>query len=166
MAHFSTFLHQSLAKIYKNTEKGNFNQHLEWAAPKRWSKYTTGFVAFQISIPIDSPEDDVADLRVDDIPEQPPDQRHNSSNQEQQCNSLSPIQQLQHNSLCDNQEQQSNSLSPEPEREQNEDVASNLESFQQQRLVHTKRLKKEIVKLERLEHDMAANAIKMEKVRQ
>ena len=25
----------------KNAENGYFDQHLEWAAPKRWSKYTT-----------------------------------------------------------------------------------------------------------------------------
>ncbi len=36
--------------------------------------------------------------------------------------------------------------------------------FQEQRLLHTKRLKKEIIKLERMEHDMAANAIRSEKV--
>ncbi len=36
--------------------------------------------------------------------------------------------------------------------------------FQEQRLLHTKRLKKEIIKLERMEHDMAANAIRSEEV--
>ena len=34
---------------------------------------------------------------------------------------------------------------------------SNLEMFQQQRLLHTKRLKKEIIKLEKMENDLAAN---------
>jgi len=41
---------------------------------------------------------------------------------------------------------------------------SNLEMFQQQRLLHTKRLKKEIIKLEKMEHDFAAKANKVEKV--
>jgi len=36
--------------------------------------------------------------------------------------------------------------------------------FQQQRLLHTKRLKKEIIKLEKMEHDFAAKANKVEKV--
>ena len=42
MPKFSSFLHQNLAKMYKNIfEKAYFNKHLEWAAPTLWSKYTT-----------------------------------------------------------------------------------------------------------------------------
>ena len=39
--------------------------------------------------------------------------------------------------------------------------------FQQQRLLHTKRLKKEIIKLEKMENELAANANanKVEKVK-
>ena len=31
----------SVRLICKNAENGNFNKRLEYAAPKRWSKYTT-----------------------------------------------------------------------------------------------------------------------------
>ncbi len=71
--------------------------------------------------------------------------------------------------LGDNLQQKSNSEKVSkppkhsPSRNESENVTS-LEMFQEQRLLHTKRLKKEIIKLERMEHDMAANAIRSEKV--
>ena len=37
-ANFSVFLHQNLAKPDKHLANGNFDQHLEYAATKRWSK--------------------------------------------------------------------------------------------------------------------------------
>jgi len=36
--------------------------------------------------------------------------------------------------------------------------------FQQQRMLHTKRLKKEIIKLEKMEHAFAENSARVEKV--
>jgi hypothetical protein len=71
--------------------------------------------------------------------------------------------------LGDNLQQKSNSEKASkppkhsPSRNESENVTS-LEMFQEQRLLHTKRLKKEIIKLERMEHSMAANAIRSEKV--
>ena len=105
----------------------------------------TGLVSLQISIPIDSPEENGTSIGNNHETSNNLHHQHNS----QEHNSPSPDQ-------CNN-------LRPEPEQ-QDEDVTSNLEVFQQQRLLHTNRLKKEIVKLERQEHDMAASAFKVEKV--
>ena len=50
------------------------------------------------------------------------------------------------------------------DRSTKSDVSSNLEMFQQQRLLHTKRLKKEIIKLEKMEHALASeSSARMEK---
>ena len=41
----TSFFYQNLAKMCKNTEKGDLDQQLEFTAPKHLSKYATGFLS-------------------------------------------------------------------------------------------------------------------------